>query len=126
MTGRIGHWLIAGAAAVLLLGGPGASTAQAQRTGTIQGIILDATTQRPLASARIVVQGTDLVAITNDQGRYLIRGVPVGPQVLEVELRGYTTPARRGEVAEGQIGPASVAPEEEDGLRQRREVTAGS
>ena len=126
MTGRIGHWLIAGAAAVLLLGGPGASTAQAQRTGTIQGIILDATTQRPLASARIVVQGTDLVAITNDQGRYLIRGVPVGPQVLEVELLGYTTTTRRVEVAEGQIVTANIALEETAVLLQGLVVTGVS
>lgn len=126
MTARIGHWLIAGAAAVLLFGGPGASLAQAQRTGTIQGIILDATTQRPLASARIVVQGTDLAAITNDQGRYQIRGVPVGAHVLEVELLGYATTTRRVEVAEGQMVTANVALEQTAVLLQGLVVTGVS
>ncbi len=126
MTARIGHWLIAGAAAVLLFGGPGASLAQAQRTGTIQGIILDATPQRPLASARVVVQGTDLGAITNDQGRYQIRGVPIGVHTLEIELLGYTTTTRRVEVAEGQTVTANVAIEQTAVMLQGLVVTGVS
>src|SRR5690606_5540437 len=62
--------------------------AQAQ-TGTITGRVLDAGTQQPIASAQISVVGTTTGAISDNTGRYIIRGVRPGTVELRVLRVGF-------------------------------------
>lgn len=72
-------------AAALWLG-VAASLAAQERVG---GVVVDATTQRPLAGAQIVVEGTEVGAVTDNRGRFLILNVPGDRVTLRVVMIGY-------------------------------------
>jgi TonB-linked SusC/RagA family outer membrane protein len=60
-----------------------------QQTGTVTGRIIDAATQQPLPGAQIVVVGTTLGTLTNQEGRFLIPNVPSGARQIRAVLLGY-------------------------------------
>lgn len=107
MNLRIGSRPFLAAVAALALWGAGAGVAEAQQTGTVQGVIVDVTTARPLAGAQVVVQGTQLGTIANQQGRYQLVNVPAGTHTLRVELIGYTAATREITVTAGQVTTAN-------------------
>ena len=47
-----------------------------ENTGTIEGQVLLAGSQRPLGGAQVFVVGGQIGALTNSDGRYVISGVP--------------------------------------------------
>ncbi len=61
----------------------------AQTTGKVEGIVTDADTGEPLVGAQIVVEGTLLGNITNDEGYYFVLNVPVGLQSVKAQIIGY-------------------------------------
>jgi TonB-dependent starch-binding outer membrane protein SusC len=63
--------------------------AAAQGTGTVQGSVVDAATQRPLAGVQIVIAGTNRGALTDARGRFLALQVPAGSQTVAAHLIGY-------------------------------------
>ncbi|HEY2955353.1 MAG TPA: TonB-dependent receptor [Candidatus Eisenbacteria bacterium] len=71
------------AALALLPADPRAGT-----TGKLSGVVLDAKKQ-PLAGANVVLVGVPLGAATENDGRYLIFGVPAGTYSVKVSLIGY-------------------------------------
>jgi TonB-linked SusC/RagA family outer membrane protein len=111
MTLRTGLRALFSAAGALALLSFAPAGAQAQQTGTIQGIVLDAVTNRPVPGAQIAVEGTDLVRITNDQGRYLILNVPAGSHTLRLELLGYNAVTRSVTLAAGQTATVNLTVE---------------
>ena len=60
----------------------------AAQTGVLSGVIFDET-NRGLSGVQIAVKGTDLIGVTNKDGKFTIPGVPVGPQQLEAWRAGY-------------------------------------
>lgn len=80
-----------------LLGAVWTATAEAQTAGKIQGQVVDEGTNQPLAGAQINVVGTQLGAITDDQGRYFLNFVPAGVYDIRAQFIGYRT-----EVVTGQ------------------------
>ncbi|MDR0787780.1 MAG: SusC/RagA family TonB-linked outer membrane protein [Gemmatimonadota bacterium] len=66
----------------------------AAQQGTIRGIVVDATSMRPLAGARVTaVQGSlvpgNLGAITDAVGRFTLANVPAGTYTLRASVIGY-------------------------------------
>lgn len=57
--------------------------------GTIAGRVVDETTGQPLAAVQISVPGTGLGTLTNNEGRYVLPGVPAGDVEVRAELLGY-------------------------------------
>jgi hypothetical protein len=57
--------------------------------GWIEGIVLDQPTQRPIASAVVVLDLTGASAVTGADGRFKIDAVPGGIQTIRIEARGY-------------------------------------
>jgi len=55
----------------------------------ISGQIIDAVSNRPLQSVNVFLANTTLGSITDADGRYAIRGVPVGTHELVASLLGY-------------------------------------
>ncbi len=109
MTSRIGFRAVLSAlATVALFSAAGASTAQGQ-TGTVQGVVVDATTSEPLVGAQVVVEGTDRGTITNDQGRYLVTSVPAGSHVLRIESLGYASVSQDITVTAGQTTTVNLS-----------------
>ncbi len=72
---------LACALAVAVLAGPAA----AQESGSVAGTALSADDGSPLSSVQFRVSGTDRVAMSDDQGRFVIEAVPSGSRTLVVE-----------------------------------------
>ena len=79
---------VASLVAVVALVGFTAVPAAAQ-TGSVQGLVLDGASRRPLADAQVHIVGTGIGLPTNSAGRFVLVGVPVGEQVVRVSLIGY-------------------------------------
>lgn len=65
-------------------------TVQGQEDGTIGGQVLDQSTNQPLVGVQMSVVGTNLGALTNQEGRFLIRNVPAGERDVRATLIGYS------------------------------------
>jgi outer membrane receptor protein involved in Fe transport len=70
---------------------------------TLNGYVIDASTQETLIAATVVVKGTKLGALTNKSGFFAIRSIPPGKQTVVISLLGY---ARRDTVMEFTEGKA--------------------
>lgn len=62
----------------------------AQGTGTIRGHVTDATGQRAVSDVQVTVSGSQLGAVTNASGDYVITSVPAGTHQLTARRLGYT------------------------------------
>jgi len=109
MTSRFGFRAALSVFAAVALIGMATDTAEGQQTGTVQGIVIDASTSRPLVGAQVLVEGTDRGTITNDQGRYMITGVPVGTHVLQIESLGYANVTQSFTVTAGQTTTVNLS-----------------
>lgn len=79
-----------------------------ERVGTITGVVTEVGTMRPLASASVTVQGTDLGTFTDAEGRYSLEGVPDGDVTLSVSLLGYGQFSHTVRVVPGQVTTQDV------------------
>jgi len=80
-----------------------AAPIEAQQTGTISGVVTEATAGNPVVGARIGVMGTQLGATTNAEGRFTIAGVPVGSHAVQARMIGFSLLERTVAVASGQL-----------------------
>ena len=88
------YWI--GAAIAMLI----ATAPLAAQTGSVTGEVRTSEGQ-PLSGAQVQVVGTSLGSLTQADGRFLIRGVPVGEQEVRVVQLGYRDARRSVQVTEG-------------------------
>jgi len=81
---RLIRTLPAVAVALALTVGPVAA-----QSGRVTGTVIDANTGEPLIGAQMVVPGTNIGALTNQAGRYLLLGVPVGQMQIRAIIIGF-------------------------------------
>ncbi len=62
----------------------------AQTVGKLSGSVTDARTGQPLIRATVLLQGTQLGALTDSTGRYTISNIPVKTYNVEAKYLGYT------------------------------------
>jgi outer membrane receptor protein involved in Fe transport len=67
--------------------------AQQRSAGTVVGTVHDGASGEPLAAVTVRVEGTEVGTLSDAQGRFVLTGVPPGPQTLRAERLGYA-PAR--------------------------------
>jgi TonB-linked SusC/RagA family outer membrane protein len=91
-------WLGALTLALLL----GSSAAAQAQQATVTGRVTEAGSGTPISDAQVFIVGTNLGGLTNQDGRYLLRNVPVGAQQLRVIRIGYTEMKRPITVVAGQ------------------------
>ncbi|MBI3260607.1 MAG: TonB-dependent receptor [Ignavibacteriae bacterium] len=60
-----------------------------ENTGTLNGFITDAETKETLISVTVSVKGTKVGALTNKNGFYSLKSIPLGKQTIVVSLLGY-------------------------------------
>ena len=82
---------------------------QAQADGTITGVVIDQATQRPVQEAQVVVVGTQRGAMTDQQGRFSIPGVPPGTYEIRARRVGYAPIVQRVTVSSGQTETANFS-----------------
>jgi hypothetical protein len=87
---------------LLFLSGP----VSAQETGTITGIVRAEGTQRLLSSAQIQVLGTPRGGLSDENGRFVIAGVPAGQYTLRATLLGFSRTDVTVTVTAGQTATA--------------------
>ncbi|MGH9750327.1 MAG: carboxypeptidase regulatory-like domain-containing protein, partial [Candidatus Polarisedimenticolia bacterium] len=92
--------------------GPGGTLLVVRReatraTGAIVGVVRTRRGHRPVAAARVLAEGTGLQALTAEDGRFLIAGLPAGTYTLIVQAPGLRLERFEGVVA-GADGPAEV------------------
>lgn len=64
---------------------------------TVHGVVRNAATGEPLPRALVRIEGdADTGALTDGEGRFELAGVPVGPQIFEIEKPGFYDPAATG------------------------------
>jgi len=59
--------------------------------GKISGQITDSTTHNPLNFANVYIIGTSLGEASDNEGKYMIAGIPAGSYALRVSYIGYTS-----------------------------------
>lgn len=63
--------------------------ASAQKTGTIRGTVIDKNTQELIVGATVKVENTEFGAVTDIDGNYTIKNVPVGSYNITAAYLGY-------------------------------------
>jgi hypothetical protein len=72
---------------------------------SIAGRVTEAETGAPVPEARVLLVGSALTTTTGQDGRYALRGVPTGPQVVRVLRVGYKEQRKSTTVGVGaQVG----------------------
>jgi TonB-linked SusC/RagA family outer membrane protein len=62
---------------------------RAAPSGTLSGRVSDAATGEPVVGAQVIVEGANIVRLTNDSGSYAIADVPAGEQRVTARRLGY-------------------------------------
>jgi TonB dependent receptor/Carboxypeptidase regulatory-like domain/TonB-dependent Receptor Plug Domain len=91
---------------VLVCAARAASAQDGRATGAIDGRVRSGPTQQPVANATIRIDGSDLVVVSADDGRFRVRA-PVGVVRLEVRAIGFS-PIVRGDVVVSAGKPTTV------------------
>jgi TonB-linked SusC/RagA family outer membrane protein len=81
--------------------------AQQRESGSVSGVVTEASSNGPVAGAQVGIVGTQLRATTNANGRFTIPGVPVGSHAVNVRMIGYSVTERTVTVAGGQVAAAN-------------------
>jgi len=101
------HAPLLAAALILLLLAPGRATAQ--ETGTVAGAVARSGEGSALPSVSVTVAGTGQSTITGPDGRYTLRRVPEGPQVIVFRWLGYRPTETRVNVEAGSTTTLDAA-----------------
>lgn len=78
-----------------------ATPAHAQQTGRIEGVVKDSAGGRPVVAAQVSITGTSRGNLTDEQGRYVISGIPAGNVTVSVQRIGFAPATRQATVTEG-------------------------
>ena len=77
-----------------------ASVAGAQ--GVVTGRVVAQGTNEPIPEARVILIGTSLFTVTNNDGRFTVRNVPAGTQQVRVLRVGFGEQKKPATVTNGQ------------------------
>ena len=80
----------------------------AQGTGVVTGQVTDESSGQPVNAAQIQVVGTTIGGITNEQGRYTLRGVPAREVTIRVLRVGFQERQLPTTVANGQTATLDI------------------
>jgi TonB-dependent starch-binding outer membrane protein SusC len=74
----------------------------AQTTGTVQGTVREAMTQRTLSSVQVHIPSMNRGVLSNADGRYQLINLPAGTHVIRFQRIGYATVTQTVTVAAGE------------------------
>lgn len=80
----------------------------------ITGKVVDAKSQRPLVEVVATVQNTALTEVTNKEGVFTFKAVPVGAQIVLLKTSGYKDQLLSVEVTNGKVVDLGLIVMEED------------
>lgn len=65
------------------------SFAQTEKTQTVRGKIVDNVSQMPLIGVVVMVDGTELNGVSDENGNFTIENVPLGRKIIKTQYLGY-------------------------------------
>ncbi len=74
-----------------------------EAVGKVRGFVLDKATEEPIAFSNIVVNGTRIGAVANEDGYFVLNDVPVGERTISVSFLGYNTLEEKVNIKEDQV-----------------------
>jgi TonB-linked SusC/RagA family outer membrane protein len=86
---------------------PNAATAQG--LASVQGTVTDSATRRPVVGAAVSIAGTTRATITDDAGRYALRGLRAGQVLLRVSRLGFGVTERRFTLSDNETATEDFA-----------------
>lgn len=93
------------------------------QSGTgVSGKVVDSKTQNPLQSVIVSIQNTNLMQLTDANGKFTFNKVDVGNQFLLLKSNGYKDQLIQIEIVEGQLLDVGTVTFEED-LTQEKQLT---
>ncbi len=78
------------------------------QTGALEGVVYDAATQKPLSDAVIFIENSDLGAISEEAGRFKLRGIPAGEVTFKIALLGYEIGTEKATITAGKTTRITV------------------
>ena len=81
----------------------------AAQQGSVAGRVTDKVSSQPIQGAQVILSGTNLQAITNNEGHYRIDHVPPGQYQAQVRLIGYSMGQQPVTVAAGGAATLDIA-----------------
>ncbi len=99
---------VSGLSAAQAAAGEPAGAVTAQGTGSVAGRVQNVVTGRYLSNARVAVEGTGLIAFTDEAGNYILAGVPAGRRELRVFYSGLDEQRLAIDVAAGRTTELNV------------------
>ncbi len=58
-------------------------------TQTIKGTVIDKTSEKSLIGASITLVGSKLGTVSGENGRFVLKNIPIGRQKIAIEFNGY-------------------------------------
>lgn len=92
----------------------------AQQNPSIVGKVVDSKTQKPLQSVVTTIQNTNITALTDAQGMFVLENIVVGNQLLKISSVGYAQQLLAVEVVEGKKLDLGVVILEEDQTEEQQ------
>lgn len=78
-------------------------TLVAQGTGTLTGTVVDSETGLALAGATVSIEGTNRASLTNQEGRFVLLGLPAGTHTARVVYLGYASSSETVTITAGGV-----------------------
>ena len=88
----------------------------------VAGKVVDSKTQKPMQSVIVSIQNTNLMQLTDSNGKFSFDKVEVGNQLLRIRTNGYKEQLLQIEITEGQLLDLGVVVLEEDITQEKQSV----
>jgi CarboxypepD_reg-like domain len=84
------------------------------QTSGVRGKVIDSKTQKPLSNVITSIANTNLMQVTDKDGKFVFKDVAVGNQILQIKTQGYKDQLLKIEIEKGKIIDIGVAVLDED------------
>jgi TonB-linked SusC/RagA family outer membrane protein len=101
MRFRSGFTTLSAVLAIALLAGLASTGRAQQQQGTITGSVIDRIAGTPLPGVKVSLLKTNRSALTNQEGRYVLPGVPAGTYQVQASIIGYGAATNTAAVTAG-------------------------
>lgn len=78
------------------------------QTGTLEGVVYDANSKKPLTDAVIFIANSEVGTTSEEGGRFRLRGIPAGEATLNIVLLGYETGMEKVTIVAGKTTKVSI------------------
>jgi hypothetical protein len=78
------------------------------QTGKVRGFVFDKESEQAIPFANVVVKGTGIGAVTNEDGYFVMNDVPLGKQQVEASFLGYMAASVEVTITKGDVQAITI------------------